>query len=447
VRRNFFFQSAASHRDPFKELGIEHAPAKCPHCAVELTDDLRVKENAAFAAMSEPQRKVFLRERAKSHAGALGEEIVFIMDHVERAPSALHIRTNCSTYNMTVTFMRLPYSSERRLEANKLLKFYKVLWKFPLNKKSRTPKMVGNDARAFDSNAEILPALISIWFPEAAEDAVDADRLAEVATAANDLAAAQEACESRPRQARKKKRTAEDEDDVTVAGGQEVTEEQVGEYRLRRERASAAAEPHDAVDEPELAVEFGDDEDGDHDDDLLLDEDAELGVKDIVDVWLRHMEFQTALHSSKFDDSVLAEREYIVRSGRCGPSPPPSLHSVTAHVLTHLSPARSFEGGHEVRAGRAQGLVADRDLAVPPLHLRSLVRRRAPLRPVRHHRRLDPRARQPVGEQVLQAARLADAQPGRRHGVDREAHRRGAGRRRQEDWAAGGEGGQVRGQP
>ena len=121
VRRNFFFQSAASHRDPFKELGIEHAPAKCPHCAVELTEDLRVKENAAFAAMSEPQRKVFLRERAKSHAGALGEEIVFIMDHVERAPSALHIRTNCSTYNMTVTFMRLPYSSERRLKANSVL--------------------------------------------------------------------------------------------------------------------------------------------------------------------------------------------------------------------------------------------------------------------------------------------------------------------------------------
>lgn len=336
VRRNWFFQCAASHRDPFKELGMEHAPAQCPHCAVELTEDLRVKENAAFAAMTEAQRKIFIRERAKSHAGALGEEIVFIMDHAERAPSALHIRTNCSTYNMTVTFMRLPYDRALRMKANEILAFYKVLWRLPLDKKSRTPKMVGNDARAFDSNAEILPSLIKVWFPNAEED--DGDRLADVAEAAAGLAAAQEAYETRPRKAvrkgTKRRATAEDDDDVTVAGGQEVTAEQVDEYQVRRTAATAAADEQqpDAVDEEQLTHEL-DDNDDRNDDDLLLDEDKELGVKDIVDVWLRHMEFQTALHSSAFDDSVAAERKQYAEAGT---PPPPQPFNPSQHqpVLT-----------------------------------------------------------------------------------------------------------------
>ena len=57
--------------------------------------------------------------------------------------------------------------------------------------------------------------------------------------------------------------------------------------------------------------------------DLILPEDEKLGVVTVIDVWLLHMKFQTALHCTKYDDSIPLERKQYATAG--APSPPRPL--------------------------------------------------------------------------------------------------------------------------
>ena len=174
-RRNFAYQCAANHINPWPLLGEkfkDRPPAKCPHCAV-LLDAAHMEVNAEnFLKADEAGRKEILRLHSNSHDGAmLGLTPVTPMDPRARARSALHRRMNACSNNITCTFMKVEFCKLKRKAANVLLAFHDILWTFPdKNKKQRATTPVGNDARAFHTNDALLVGLFKIFYPEACAD-------------------------------------------------------------------------------------------------------------------------------------------------------------------------------------------------------------------------------------------------------------------------------------
>ena len=100
MRRNWFYQCAANHCNPYRLVpSLQHLPPPaCPHCGVELTEELMQKEAKEWDDVDDDARKDIQRVYSKTHRGGQrGQEPVVRMDQASRAPSILHMRRCAST--------------------------------------------------------------------------------------------------------------------------------------------------------------------------------------------------------------------------------------------------------------------------------------------------------------------------------------------------------------
>ena len=89
-----------------QEDEADHAAPIYPHCGEQLTEKFLAEEQKKWDEADEKRRADLTREHVRTHLGGLlGKTPVLTMDHRSRAESALHARTNATSYRLCLGFM------------------------------------------------------------------------------------------------------------------------------------------------------------------------------------------------------------------------------------------------------------------------------------------------------------------------------------------------------